>query len=172
MWAVVLWIASPGSSSTPGSTGRFGCWWGANDDRAESLPFPQPGLLQPQGPGQGRQALVITGGLEPQNQARYTGQGWAEGPQLSQPPPAHRPCGGVVQKGHGGNCSLPCTHLPAVFSWWLQPLLSCLERASKPPVSPLGVAGMLLLCGTRGLFLPTSPFLGVCRQSATVLGQS
>lgn len=137
-----------------------------------ACPSPQPGLLQPQWPGQGQQALVITGGLEPQNQAWYTGQGWAEGPQLSQPPPAHRPCGGIVQKGHGGNCSLSCTHLPAVFSWWLQPLLSCLERASKPPVSPLVVAGMLLLCGTWGLFLPTSPFLSVCRQSATVLGQS
>lgn len=95
---------------------------------AELRACPSSPALQP---GQGWQTLVITGELEPKNQAWYVGQGWAGGPELSQSPPPHRYLelgfAGVVQKAHGGNCSLtlPCYILlvapAAAFGAWDNP---------------------------------------------------
>lgn len=132
-----------GSQQHAGSTGNLAADETLVMAELRACPSLPAGSPPATGPGQDWQALAIPGGLEPQNEAWHMGQGWAEGPLLSLSPPFHRSlemdsAGGVAQKARCGNCSLPCTPLPAVFSWWLQPLLLCLEQASKPCVSPTG----------------------------------
>lgn len=129
----MLWIAARGS--TPSARGNLAADEMLMMAELRACPSPPAGSHQPHGPGPALRALVITGGLEPQNRARCMGQGWAEGPQLSQSPP-HRPveldfAGGIVQKAGGSSCWLP------VRTSLLSPRGSgrCF-CASEPSVSP------------------------------------